>query len=107
VSILFAPPHVVTVFPEEEVTGSYGNKAKQPGANGVTVRCLISPLTSARDSRQGGPVDETFRLIARSAPITLFARIVWNNVSYSVDSVKHFDHSPETAHVECVMRRES
>jgi hypothetical protein len=106
-SILYDPPHVVTVFPDETYTDSYRNVQRRPATNGVAVPCLMTPHTNARDSSQGGPIDTTYKLIARTAPIGNYSRVQWNSMNFSVDSVKYFDHSPETSHVECVLRLEA
>lgn len=77
-------PHTVTVFMEEEVTDSRGNKVRRPSTTGVVVvGCLVIPVASSRgafpaiDVRQGQRVDASWRLLARSAPVGWWSRVDW------------------------------
>jgi hypothetical protein len=103
-SLLDNGPHTVTVYPEETYTDSYGNVARRPSQTGVEVRCVMSPHSNTRDSMQAGTVDTTYKLIARTAPIGNASRVTWNSMNFTVDSVQFFDHSPETSHVEALLR---
>lgn len=105
-SILFDPPHSATVFVEESVTDSYGNTIRRPSSTGVLIRCMISPMRASRDGDLGGRVEQLFKLIARTAPIGNWSRVEWNNMTSTPDSIMRFDHSPESAHVEVVLRQE-
>jgi hypothetical protein len=105
-SFLYNPPHIATVYAEESAIDSYGNSIKRASSTGVVVRCAITPSSSSRDTNQGGPIDATYRFIARSAPIGSWSRVEWNNITFTVDSVKYFDLTPESTHVEAVLRQE-
>lgn len=77
-------PHTVTVYMEEEVTDSRGNKVRRPVDVGVVVTgCLMLPVSSSRgafpaiDVSQGQRVDATWRFIARVAPLGWWSRLDW------------------------------
>ncbi len=77
-------PHTVTVFPEEEVTDSRGNKVRRPAAVGVVVTGVyMHPISSSRgafpaiDVREGQRVDASWKLVARDAPLGWWSRVEW------------------------------
>lgn len=83
-SLLDDPPHTVTVFVEEEVADSRGNKVRRPSATGVAVRCYMHPISSSRgafpavDVSQGQRVDAAWKLVSRDAPLGWWSRVVWS-----------------------------
>jgi hypothetical protein len=107
VSLLDNGPHTVTIYPSEIVTDSYGNQIHEPSSNGVRVRCVVTPQSNRRDTNQGGPVDQTFKVVTREAPVDEHARVVYNEMSCTVDFIARHDSSFETRYVTFVIRRES
>ncbi len=83
-SMLDLGPHTVTVFPEEEITDSRGNKTRAPALVGVVVTGVyMHPISSSRgafpaiDVRQGQRVDATWKLVCRDAPLGWWSRVEW------------------------------
>jgi hypothetical protein len=103
--ILDSPPHVARIYLQETTTDSYDNVIHRPSSTFVEVACLITPMSSRRD-REDSRVDNTYKLIARDAPLGVWSRVVWNDRSFSVDEVKLFDVSSGTRHIEAVLREE-
>jgi hypothetical protein len=103
-SILDNGPQVVTVITSEQVIDSYGNTTRQPIGPAVIVRCSLSPLGSSRDA--AGRIEERWKLMTRDAPIDMHSRVETENNRFCVDEVKRFDHSPDTAHIEVILRKE-
>jgi hypothetical protein len=105
-TILDYGPHEVAIHVEEKVIDSYGNPITPPSINVVRVRCTVTPLSATRDVNQAGPIDETYRVITRDAPIGSWSRVIYEGQSFTVDSIKRSDVSYETKHVTFIIRAE-
>lgn len=105
-SLLECPPHTITVFVEETVTDSYNNPLRRPSNVSVEVRCLVTPLSSQSAARPAERPPRRYKVTVRDAPLTLFARVVYNDRSCSVESVINHHDSETTRHVEAVLREE-
>lgn len=84
-SIIDFGPHTVKIWVEETVTDSYGNPVKRPSETAVTVTgCTVTPLTSSRgafvalDASAGQRVNQSWRFVARTAPLGWWSRVEWN-----------------------------
>lgn len=104
--ILDSPPHIATIYVEETYTDTYGNEQRRPSTNGVLVKCMVSPIRSTREVSQLGRIEETYKLIARTAPLAHWSRVEWNDMTLTVDEIKRYELGSPTDHVEAVLRRE-
>jgi hypothetical protein len=104
--ILESPPHTIILFVEETVTDSYGNPLRRPSSTSVEVRCLVMPVASQVRERADQRPPRRYKVLVRDAPLTLFSRVIVNNVSHSVESVIGRHDSPTTRHIEAVIREE-
>ncbi len=111
-SLLDAPPETVTVFPEETYTDSRGDVRTRPASTGVAVSAWMQPMSVQRlfpslDPTQQQRVYATWRLIARSAPLGIWARVEWRGKSLSVRSGPEERHySAMTSHVTALLQEE-
>lgn len=77
-SLLAQGPHTVQVYPEEVTEDFHGNVVKRPSTTAVTIAgAMMQPLNSDTDVSEGQRVSVTYRLIAQSAPVGPWARVVW------------------------------
>lgn len=113
-SVLDFGPHTVKIWMEEEYTDSYGNTARRPVAEPVTVTgCLVHPIASTRgafpaiDTRQGQRVDAAWRLIARDAPLGWWSRVEFGGKVMTVlGGPLVYQSSPTTRHVSATLQEE-
>lgn len=106
-------PETVTVYVEETFTDSYGDTKTRPAATGVVVTgCIIQPMSTLKvfpslDPTQQQRVYATWRLMARDAPLGVWARVEWRGVSMSVRSGPEYrPYSPATGHVSALLEEE-
>lgn len=96
---LYDGPHLVTVFPEEVFTDSYGSERRRPAAVGVQVRCRMAPISAgARDRetpRYPGGV-EAYHFSARTAPLGSWSRVEWGDKSLTIASGPYFHGASDT-----------
>lgn len=84
-SLVSHGPHTVKVYLEEEATDWRGNVVRRPRADSpVTVRgCFLQPVASTRGAfaalkvNEGQRVDQSYKLIARNAPVGWWSRVEW------------------------------
>jgi hypothetical protein len=105
-SVLENPPHTIRIFTAETVADTYGNPLIRLSSESVEVRALVSPVPSEVRQRPEDRPARRYKLMVRDAPISLVSRVIWNNQSYTVESVMTHDSSDATRHVEAVLREE-
>ena len=103
----------VQVFVEESYTDSYGDTQIRPASAPVVVsRVRMQPMSTLRmfpslDPTQQQRVYSTWRLIARDAPLGVWARVEWNGLSLSVRSGPEYRrYSGATSHVTALLQEE-
>jgi hypothetical protein len=112
VNLLDSAPEVVTVFPEETYVDSRGDERTRPMAVGVVVSAWMQPMSQQRlfpslDPTQQQRVYATWRLIARSAPLGIWARVEWQGRKLSVRSgPEERSYSGATRHVTALLQEE-
>jgi hypothetical protein len=121
VSIFTNGPHTVTVYLEEEVTDSRGNRVRRPSDTGVVVAgCLVHPVASTRgafpaiDVRQGQKVDASWKLVCRvDTPLGWWSRVVWTAAGGAPEPEMTFtvlggplrrNVTAATAHITCTLQ---
>lgn len=114
-SLLDSGRDIVTVYPEVETEDRDGNIITKPSDTGFTTRATLQPQASSgpssgRDNDDGGFLtEETYRLrLPRTFPFVLGAQsaVEWNGEMWSLlgDGLR-YNGSPNTAHVDYVIRR--
>jgi hypothetical protein len=107
-SLLDRGTETVTVFPEEIVTDSDGNKRTRPALIGALVRAVVQPISSTANADGGFNTETRYRLRLITSPNILGAQtqIEWNGKRYSIlGDAMIYNGSRRTAHVEYVMVR--
>lgn len=114
-------PHEVTIFLEEEVTDSRGNRVRRPSTTSVTVSgCLVHPVASTRgafsaiDVRQGQRVDASWKLVcSATVPLEWWSRVEWAAAGGAPKPLMKFTIlggplrrtvSATTAHITCTLQ---
>jgi hypothetical protein len=112
VSLLNRGTETVTVYPEETVTDSDGNKVTRAGSVGVVVRASVQPISST-ETADVGPITRTrYRLrLAGGYPsgagiLGSQAKVEWRGDVYSIEGdALLYNGSRRTARAEYVMVR--
>src|SRR3954453_14808189 len=107
-SLLDRGTETVTVFPEEVVTDSDGNKRTRAAPIGALVRAAVQPISSTENADGGFNTESRYRLRLINYPGILGAQsqVEWRDKRYSVlgDAMIH-NGSPRTAHVDYTLVR--
>jgi hypothetical protein len=114
-------PHTVTIYLEEEVTDSRGNRVRRPSTTGVVVTgCLVHPVASTRgafpaiDVKQGQRVDASWKIVCPiSAPLGWWSRLRWTAAGGAPEPDMQFtvlsgplrrSVTAATAHITCTLQ---
>ncbi|WP_176357776.1 hypothetical protein [Mycobacterium persicum] len=107
-SLLDRGTETVTVFPEEMVTDSDGNKRTRAALVGPLVRAVVQPISSSENADGGFNTESRYRLRLINYPSILGAQsqIEWRGKRFSILGDAHiYNGSRRTAHVDYVMVR--
>lgn len=103
----------VTVYVEETYTDTYGAERKRPAETGVEVSGVVmQPMSTLRlfpslDVTQQQRVYATWRLMARDAPLGVWARVEWRGIKMAVRSGPEYrPYSSDTSHVSALLQEE-
>lgn len=106
-------PETVTVYVEETYEDSYGDTKIRPAAEGVVVTGVVmQPMSTTRlfpalDVTQQQRIYATWRLMARDAPLGVWARVEWRGIKMSVRSGPEYrPYSVGTWHVSALLQEE-
>jgi hypothetical protein len=113
VSLFDTATETVMVFPQEPYTDSSGDTRYRPSQTGVEItRCIVQPMSALKvfpslDPTQQQRVYATWRLMARDAPLGVWARVEWRGKRFSVRSGPEYrPYSSATSHVTAVLQEE-
>jgi hypothetical protein len=107
-SLLDRGTETVTVFPEEVVTDSDGNKRTRAAPIGALVRAAVQPISSTENADGGYNTESRYRLRLVNYPRILGAQsqIEWRGLRYSIlGDAMIYNGSRRTAHVDYLMVR--
>lgn len=108
-SLLDRGTEVVTVYPEEMITDSDGNKLTRPSAVGVILRASVQPINRPTvDAERDGLAVSRYRLRLVGYPDLLGAQsaVEWGGKRYAIDGdALVYTGSRRTARAEYVMVR--
>lgn len=107
-SLLNRGTDVVTVYPEELVINSDGNKVTRPSSVGVVVRASVQPIESIAESEKDGVATSRYRLRLVGYPDLLGAQsaVEWQGRRYGIDGdARIHNGSRRTAHATYIMVR--
>lgn len=109
-SLLTRGTDVVTVYPEEMVIDSDGNKITKPSKVGVVCRAVVQPISTSEDENAGQVATVTkhrLRLVGwHGAHLGAQSQVEWNGKRYAIDGDPMvYNGSPRTARVEYRMVR--
>ncbi|BBX06935.1 hypothetical protein [Mycolicibacterium aichiense] len=111
-SLLRRGTEIVTVYPEETVTDSDGNKFTRAGSVGVVVKASLQPISSTENADGGFHADTRYRLrLAGGWPtgggiLGAQAQVEWRGKRYSIEGdAMIYTGSRQTAHVDYLISR--
>lgn len=111
-SLLRRGTETVTVYPEQTVTDSDGNKLTRAGSVGVIVKASVQPLKSTENMDGGFNTESRYRLrLAGGWPtgggiLGSRAQVEWRGRRYSIEGdAQLHTGSPRTAHAVYTMVR--
>ncbi len=107
-SLLNRGTEVVTVYPEEMVIDTDGNKITRPGSVGVVVKASVQPIESIAESEKDGVTTSRYRLRLVGYPHLLGAQsaVEWQGRRYGIDGeARIYNGSARTARAEYVILR--
>jgi hypothetical protein len=112
VSLLRRGTEVVTVYPEETVTDSDGNKFTRAGSVGIVVKASVQPISSTENQDGGFNTESRYRLrLAGGYPtgggiLGAQAKVEWRDKLYSIEGdAQLHSGSSRTAHATYTMVR--
>jgi len=106
-------PETITVYVEETYEDSYGDTKTRPSETGVVITgCIVQPMSTLRlfpplDGTQQQRVYATWRLMAKTAPLGVWARVEWRGIRMSIRSGPEYrPYSAATNHVSALLEEE-
>lgn len=100
-SLLNRGTEVVTVYPEELVFDSDGNKLTRPSEVGVVVKVSVQPIESIADSEKNGATTSKYwlRLVGYPGLLGAQSAVEWQGRRYAIDGdPRIYNGSRRTAH---------
>lgn len=80
----------LTVYLEETVTDSMGNRVKRPSGTGLTIRVTSSEDRSSDAELPGQVSNKVIRIMARQVPIGSWSRVVFDGEEWDLASPPRF-----------------